>query len=338
MDFDLVLDSHLTPAELAELGLLAEQNGFNAIWCASYLDGRDPFSNLAELARLSKRIKLGPIALSPYELHPFRIAMGLLTLNEICPGRAQAIVGGGGEVVMALEIDRSRRVRAVREAIDIVKGAITQRPFSYHGELYTINDYDPQWVTAPPPAVFAAANRPQMLKMSARASDGIMLSDLSPGLAAEAVGRVQGHIKDFGRDAADFQINNFHAWYVYDDLAEARHEAKRWIGFRAIFREYMMREFMSAEDFATVLKFIPQIYAMAPANADSVEGLPDRLLDDCVDHLTLTGSTQDMDHVIEHLFELKAAGVTHMSLELKKHQVHGIKLIGERVIPALRGA
>ncbi len=338
MDFDLVLDSHLTPAQLAELGLLAEEHGFNAIWCASYLDGRDPFSNLAELARVSKRIKLGPIALSPYELHPFRIAMGLLTLNEICPGRAQAIVGGGGEVVMALEIDRSRRVRAVREAIDIVKGAITKRPFSYHGELYTINDYDPQWVTAPPPTVFAAANRPQMLKMSARAADGIMLSDLSPGLAAEAVGRVKGHLEDFGRAAADFQINNFHAWYVYDDLAEARHEAKRWIGFRAIFREYMMREFMSAEDFATVLKFIPQIYAMAPANADSVAGLPDRLLDDCVDHLTLTGSTQDMDHVIEHLHELQAAGVTHMSLELKKHQVHGIKLIGERVIPALRDA
>jgi hypothetical protein len=126
------------------------------------------------------------------------------------------------------------------------------------------------------------------------------------------------------------------AWYVYDDLAEARHEAKRWIGFRAIFREYMMREFMSAEDFALILKFIPQIYAMAPQDADSVPGLPDRLLDQCVDHLTLTASTDDMDHVIEHLLELRKAGCNEVSLELKKHQAHGIRLIGERVIPALR--
>ncbi len=336
MEIDLVLDSHMTPSQLTELGLLAEANGIRAVWCASYLDGRDPFSNLAKLAEASSRLRIGPIALSPYELHPFRIAMNLLTLNEICPGRAQAIIGGGGEVTMALEIDRSRRVRAVREAIDIVMGCIHERPFSYKGELYEINGYAPQWVTAPPPTVYAAANRPQMLKMSARASDGIMMSDLSPKLSTAAIGAVLGHLKDFGRDSSQFRFNNFMAWYVYDDLAEARHEAKRWIGFRALFREYMMSEFMSPEDFQLILDHVPQIYAMAAKDADSVEGLPDRILDDCVDHLTLTASSDDMDHVIEHLLELKAAGCNEISLELKKHQAHGIKLIGERVIPALR--
>jgi alkanesulfonate monooxygenase SsuD/methylene tetrahydromethanopterin reductase-like flavin-dependent oxidoreductase (luciferase family) len=336
MKIDLVLDSHLSPTELADLGLLAEQHGIRAIWCASYLDGRDPFSNLAKLAEASTRIRVGPIALTPYELHPFRIAMSLLTLNEICPGRAQAIIGGGGEVTMALEIDRSRRVRAVREAIDIVQGCIHQRPFTYKGELYQINDYDPQWVSAPPPTVYAAANRPQMLKMSARASDGIMMSDLSPALATQAIGAVRGHLRDFHRDPMAFRFNNFMAWYVYDDLAEARHEAKRWIGFRALFREYMMSEFMSPEDFQLILDHVPQIYAMAAKDVDSVDGLPDRILDACVDHLTLTASTDDMDHVIEHLLELKAAGCTEISLELKKHQAHGIKLIGERIIPAVR--
>jgi alkanesulfonate monooxygenase SsuD/methylene tetrahydromethanopterin reductase-like flavin-dependent oxidoreductase (luciferase family) len=336
MDVDLVLDSQLAPSQLAELAVLAEQQGIHAIWCASYLDGRDPFSNLVELAQRTERIRFGPIALSPYELHPFRIAMNLLTLNEIGDGRAQAIVGAGGEVVMALGVDRSRRVRAVREAVDIVMGCIHERPFSYSGELYSLENYRADWVTAPSPTVYVAANRPQMLRMSARASQGIMMSDLSPTLAAAAVDAVRGHLQEFGRDDADFRFNNFMAWYVYDDLAEARHEAKRWIGFRAIFREYMMREFMSEEDFATILEFIPQIYAMAAADADSVDGLPDRLLDDCVDHLTLTGSTDDMDHVIEHLLELKAAGCNEVAIELKKHQAHGIELIGERVIPALR--
>lgn len=336
MDIDIVLDSQLPSAQLKELGLLAERHGIHAVWCATYLDGRDPFGNLAELARASSRIRIGPIALSPWELHPFRIAMALLTLNELCPGRAQAIIGGGGEVVMALDIPRQRRVRAVAEAIDIVKGATTQRPFSYYGQMYSINDYDPQWITASvPPLVFAAANRPQMLRMSARAADGIMMSDLSPGLARAAVDTVKAELQKHGRDPAAFRFNNFMAWYVYDDLQEARHEAKRWIGFRAIFREYMMREFMNAEDFAVILRHIPQIYAMAARNAHSVEGVPHRLLDMCVDHLTLTGSVDDMDHVIEHLRALQQAGCNQVALELKKHQAHGIRLIGERVIPAL---
>jgi 5,10-methylenetetrahydromethanopterin reductase len=336
MDIDIMIDSHLTPSEFAEVGLLAERNGIRGVWCASYLDGRDPFTNMVELARRSSTLRMGAMAVSPYELHPFRITLALLTLNEICQGRAEVIIGGGGEVVMALDIPRERRVRAVGEALDIVKGATRQRPFSYQGEMYRINGYNPQWVTAPPPSVYAAANRPQMLRMSARASDGIWMSDLSLNLASEAIQTVTSRAAELGRDPGQFCFANCMSWYVYDDPAEARHEAKRWIGFRAIFREYMMREFMNPEDFQIILDHIPQIYAMAPRDEDSVEGVPDRLLDMCVDHLTLTGSVAEVDKIIEHLLEYKALGVSNITLELKKHQAHGIKLIGERVLPALR--
>ena len=101
MDIDIMIDSHLTPSEFAEVGLMAEQAGIRGVWCASYLDGRDPFTNMVELAKRSTSLRMGAMAVSPYELHPFRITLALLTLNEICPGRAEVIVGGGGEVVMA---------------------------------------------------------------------------------------------------------------------------------------------------------------------------------------------------------------------------------------------
>jgi hypothetical protein len=75
---------------------------------------------------------------------------------------------------------------------------------------------------------------------------------------------------------------------------------------------------------------------MGPKNESSVDGLPDELLDRCVDKLTLTGTPDDLDHIIEHLLEFKAIGVTHTCIELKNHQEHGLKLLGERVIPALQ--
>jgi 5,10-methylenetetrahydromethanopterin reductase len=336
MDIDIVLDSQLPSSRLTELGLLAEKYGIHTLWNASYLDGRDPFSNLADLARLSSRIRIAPMALNAYEQHPFRIAMALLTLNEIAGGRVETMIGGGGEVVMALGIPFEKRVRYVRECIEIVKGATRDRPFSYEGELFSIDNYDPQWPTAEPPFIYAGANKPQMLHMAAKTADGIFMSDLSVNLSRNAIEAVQARQKEIGRDPAGYRFNNFMAWYVYDDADEARHEAKRWIGFRALFREYMMLEIMSEEDFAIILDHIPQIYAMAPRDEDSVDGLPDRLLDLCVDKLTLTGSPDDLDDIIEHLLEFKAIGVTHICLELKKHQAHGIKLLGERVIPALR--
>jgi hypothetical protein len=74
---------------------------------------------------------------------------------------------------------------------------------------------------------------------------------------------------------------------------EARHEARRWIGERALFREYMLREFMSAEDFAIILDHIPEIYAMGARDEDSVDGVSD--------NLTL-GHVGELDRIIERLW------------------------------------
>jgi 5,10-methylenetetrahydromethanopterin reductase len=336
MKIDIVVDSHLTSQELTDLGLLAEQHGINALWNASYLDGRDPFTNLAQLARESSRIKVAPMALNAYEMHPFRIAMALQTLNELADGRVETMIGGGGEVVMGLGIQFEKRVRYVRECIELVNGAMRERPFNYKGELFSIENYNPVWTSAPPPFVYAGANRPQMLHMAATTAEGVFMSDLSVNLATYAINRVHETRTEAGLSSDGYRFNNFMAWYVYDDPAEARHEAKRWIGFRALFREYMMSEFMNPEEFQQILDHVPQIYAMAAKDEDFVEGLPDELLDRCVDELTLTGGLDQIDRIIEHLLEFKAIGVTHMCIELKKHQAHGIKLLGERVIPALQ--
>jgi len=336
VQIDLIIDSRLDADTHVELGLLAERCGLRAVWNSSYLDGRDPFGNLVPLARRTHRIRMGPIALNPFELHPFRIAMNLLTLNESAGGRAEAVVGAGGEVVMALGMRPERRVRAVRECIEIVRGVSAERPFSYAGELFSVTDYDPFWATAPAPRVYAAANRRQMLDMAAEVADGIMMSDLSPSLATWAIARVRARAAAVGRPLDDFRFNNFMAWYVHDDLADARREARRWIGFRALFREYMSREFLDEAEFAELMRFIPEIYAMPRLGTDSVPGLSDVILDKCVDHLTLTGTPDRLDPIIEHLRELKAAGVDEICLEIRSNVARSIELIGERVLPALR--
>jgi len=335
MDVDIVLDSMLSSQELTDLGLLAEKYGIRCIWNASYLIGRDPFTNFAQLARESSRIKVAPMALNGYEMHPFRITMALLTLNELAPGRVETMIGGGGEVVMSLKIPFEKRVRYVREVLEFVKGATTERPFSYDGELFKIENYDPQWPTAEPPYLWAGANKPQMLKMAAKKADGIFMSDLSTTLTKGVIDDARAYRTAAGLPD-DLGFNNFMAWYVYEDPAEARFEARRWIGFRALFRDYMMKEFVSDEEFQILLDHMPAIYDMAPKNTDRVDGVPDELLDRCVDKLTLCGTPDDLDRIIEHLLEFKALGVTQICLELKNHQAHGIKLLGERVIPALR--
>ena len=74
---------------------------------------------------------------------------------------------------------------------------------------------------------------------------------------------------------------------------------------------------------------------MPVLNTSSVPGISDALLEKLVDHLTLTGGVSEVDQKIEHLLELKAAGLTDVALELRQNPAASTKLIGEQVIPAL---
>ena len=38
---------------------------------------------------------MGPLAVSPFEMHPLKIAYSLASLNELCNGRAVVGLGGG---------------------------------------------------------------------------------------------------------------------------------------------------------------------------------------------------------------------------------------------------
>ena len=96
MRIDAIIESDKSAAEFTRLGQLAEDYGLGGIWVANNANGRDPFVNFTPFALQSSRISMGPIAVSPFELHPLKMATSLLSLNEIAGGRAQIVVGGGG--------------------------------------------------------------------------------------------------------------------------------------------------------------------------------------------------------------------------------------------------
>jgi len=335
MRIGLILDSRLSESKISELGLLAEKYGIHTIWTASYIDSRDPFTNLSRLALQSSRINLGPVAINPFDTHPIRIATGLLTLNELAKGRANIVIGGGGESLQSLNIKPLRRVRAVEECVDILKSINPDTPFDFNGELFQVKNYNPFWATQRRPRVYVAANKTMMLKMASKVSDGIMMSDLPVILIKDTVRKVVTHLESFDRNQDNFKFNNFMAWALYDDKQRAMNEAKQWLGYRGLFRRWVITTFMSDKEYDLIEAHKTEIYRMPSLNASSVDGIPDSLLEKLVDHLTLTGHISEVDQKIEHLLELKSAGLTDVALELRENPAASIKLLGEQVVPAL---
>lgn len=346
MRVDVIVDAGLASGDIARLAVLAESAGVGALWTASYLSARDPWSNLVAAAQATRTIGLGTIAVNPWEAHPIRIATGLLTLNEYAHdaaparsghriGRARVVVGGGGEALQALGITPARRVRAVGECVRILTGVTPGRPFSFDGGLFRVSGYNPAWATAPKPPVYVAANKPQMLRMAAAVADDVMLSDLPPALCAERIGWVKAHLQAGHRSATDYRFSNFLAWHVQQDPQQARREARRWLGYRGLFRRWVLNTFMTDNEYDTIEAHRTGIYALAGNGADRVDGVPDELLDRCVDRLTLTGTPAEMPRFLQHLRSMEHAGCTEVALELHADPEASLRLIGEYLIPAL---
>ena len=335
MHLDVILDTRASAASLAELAVLAERHGLGGVWVSSLNDSRDPYANLSLAAMKTSRIALGPIAVNPFDTHPLKIAAGWLTLNELAGGRARIVIGGGGEALEALGIRPARRVRAVAECIAILQAAKTAQPIDFAGEIYTVRNCRFGWVSAPAPPVYAGAGQPQMLAMAARTADGIMMSDVPPAPAAAAIGTLDAALASNGKSRPPFATNVFTAWHVYDDLAEARNEAKRWLLLRGIFRPWLLAEFLEPGDVELVMSSRAAFARAFAQGSPLVEGVPDAILDALVDNVTLCGTPRDVDRLVGKLRKLAAAGLGAVALRLYARPDESIALLGGPIQRAL---
>lgn len=336
MRIDLILEANSSPETVAGLARLAESFGLGGVWVSGMLDARDPFMVFAEAARTTRSIRMGPIAVSPFELHPLRMATSLLTLNEACGGRAQIVVGGGGGTMTAMALQPTRRVRAVREALEILKLAGRGAPINYEGELFKVRRYHPSWATSTPPVIYAGANRDSMQRMAARHADGIMLSDKIIPQVREARAVIDPVLAQRGRDPAQFRLTNFWAWHVKESRAEAEREARIWLALRGVLLRRNHHYFMNDADMDLVEAKRGAFFDALRRRSPDIEGVPERIIDLLVDNLTSCAALSEIDKEIERLREFQAAGLTEIALRIYENPAETIRVIGERVAPALR--
>ena len=79
MDIEIILEPDLHPNQVAEIAVEAENYGVRALWSSNYHQQWDAFLSLVPAAQKTSKILLGPLAISPFEMHPLKMANALLT-------------------------------------------------------------------------------------------------------------------------------------------------------------------------------------------------------------------------------------------------------------------
>ncbi len=336
MRIDIILEAGLPATRVAALAVQAERYGIQTLWVSSFPSRRDPVPALTLASQATSRIRLGTLPLSPYEVHPLRIADGLLTLNELSAGRSSVLIGGLGHSVSRVTgLQPTRRVTAVRDCVRILKGLNPEAMLDFKGDLYSLMNYRAEWATQPPPRIYVGATFEKMVRMAGGVADGMMMSDAPLGRMPDIQRWLGAGLAGAGRERGDFRVNNFMAWHVKTDKAKAEAEARQELVWRGFLLPWFTETFLEAKTAALVAERKPAFLQAFLTKSAVIEGVPEAVVDQLVEHLTLTGDASDIERIARQLHTLEQAGLDEVALRLHADPEEGLRMIGEHLMPAL---
>ncbi len=205
-----------------EQSVMADQLGFDHVWFTEHHfleDGYLPaFQPLAgAIAARTQNIRISnDIALLPL-YHPVRLAEELAVLDHISNGRMEFGIGMGyvPKEFEAFGIPLRNRVSMTDEAIEILRLAWSDGPFSFSGkryELSNINVYPKPVQPGGPPLWIAAMKEPGALR-AARFGTNL----LPQGRREEVLDPWRDAVRADGRDPDEYRVGIIRSVYVTDD-------------------------------------------------------------------------------------------------------------------------
>jgi len=145
--------------EVAAIARAAEESGFESIWVGDHLlyrgGGRpergpwDAWTQLAALAVLTSRVRLGPLVAATAFHEPGPIARMAASIDEISGGRFVLGLGAGWNETefRAFGFPFDRTVSRFAESFEIVRRLLAGEHVTLEGEFHTVDDA----VLLPPP-------------------------------------------------------------------------------------------------------------------------------------------------------------------------------------------
>lgn len=234
-----MLGIELTPErpvdQLATLGKQAETAGFDAVFCSSHYNNRDPFVALDRIARVTDDVHVGPGVANPYDTHPVALAGKVATLDETSGGRAVFGLGPGDPSTLRnLGVERERGLSAVLQAFKdaqaLWRGERVSREGVHVAENAGLNFEPPQGDSIP---VYVGGEGPHMCRMAGKHADGLLFNGSHPEDLAWARDRVEEGKSDRPDERGAFELVAYASVSVATDADAAREAARPPVAFIA---------------------------------------------------------------------------------------------------------
>jgi probable F420-dependent oxidoreductase len=156
-----------------------EGHGYDVATMPDHFDGQlAPMPALQAVLDATTTLRAGALVFDNDYKHPVVLAKELATMDVLSEGRVEIGLGAGWMITdyerAGMTYDRPCvRVDRFAEGLAVIKGVMSDGPFSFEGQHYTISGYDglPKPVQRPHPPVIIGGGGRRVLSIGAREAD-----------------------------------------------------------------------------------------------------------------------------------------------------------------------
>jgi 5,10-methylenetetrahydromethanopterin reductase len=311
------------------LAAAAEAHGFDGVSVYNDLLFQPAWPALFEIARATRRVRIGPAAVNPFTCHPLTLAGHVALLDEASRGRAYLGLARGAWLEF-LGLEPPRPAVALREAFECVSHLLRGDRRPYRGRVFTLAGGETlRWriLRSEVPFLLGAWG-PQTIRACAPHVDEVKVGGTaSPSVVRRILAEVEKATGAAGRppEAVGVVVG---AVSVVDRDGEAA---------RALARQRVALYLPVIARLDPALPVEPgQVRRIEAARAAGDVARAGREIPDAaLRRLALAGTP---DEVAEQALELYAAGARRVEFGTPHglDEAAGVRLLGEAVLPRLR--
>ncbi|HUE51433.1 MAG TPA: LLM class flavin-dependent oxidoreductase [Terriglobales bacterium] len=343
-----VLQLSMEPVqETVTMAKACEDAGFGTFWIAEAypwwrkhsFEARSSTAILAVIASQTRRIQLGWGIISPYTRHPVQIAMEARVMQDLAGDRF--LLGLGASKIFMKEIGEGEGEKVgpatvMRESIDIVRGVLQGDAFQYRGKVFAA-DVPPLKPDAHTPRnippIYVAGTGPVMQKMSGAIADGLLTASITtPAFVRYSRKNMEEGARKAGKDLANLVLGSVIVGSIGRDSSKGKEGAREQAAM------YLANKVQNIKRSADVLlesagltfdELRPVADAMEKGGRKAAaKAVSDEIL------RKVCGIAGTPDECIQRIEEYRAAGCTHIMLEIWGDDRSGqAKLFGDAVLP-----
>jgi TAT-translocated FGD2 family F420-dependent dehydrogenase len=299
--------------ELLEIGVAAEQAGFDMLWTSDHIHpwqdnqghAGHAWVTLAALGQRTQRIPFGTGVTCPtYRYHPSVVAHAFASLGVLYPGRVFLGVGSGEalneQAATGQWGDYDERSARFVEAVELIRKLWGGQPVTHKGTYYTVEGLKLYDVPATPVPLYMAAEGPESMRLAGLYGDGL-ITDAKSALQPEMREPFAAGAREAGKNAGSMPIHAELFVYV-GDQAQAKDVAKRWRFLPKAWSDYVNvpdpREIDRRAQQEVPLDEVLQMWVVSPDPQAHIAKL-NELIDGGVTHIYVHAGNDDQRQAIE---------------------------------------